>query len=328
MNSHTWQKLLSEAITDPRELLDILQLDFALLARAQQAVKLFPLRVPRSFVAKMQPRDPHDPLLRQVLPLGEELQEVTGYNADPLQENAVNPIPGLLHKYYGRVLLTLTGACGVNCRYCFRREFPYSENNPGKNSWEQAVAYIAADPTISEVILSGGDPLIVSDVQLQQLIDKVAAIAHVTTLRIHTRMPIVLPERITQGLIQCLTSTRLRPVMVLHCNHPNEIDAEISAAMQQLRAAQVTLLNQSVLLCGVNDSIAILCELSKKLFSVGILPYYLHTLDKVRGAAHFSVTEAKACELAWGVAQHLPGYLVPKLVKEEAGQAAKIPIRS
>jgi len=324
MNNLSWQTALKNAVTEPQQLLELLELNSALLPAAQQAAKLFPLRVPRGFIARMQKGEPLDPLLQQVLPLGAELIETSGYVSDPLQEKSANPLPGLLHKYHGRVLLTVTSACGVNCRFCFRREFPYAENNPGVAGWEAALQYIAADPSIHEVILSGGDPMVAADKQLAALTAKIAEISHVTTLRIHTRLPIVLPERITAELIQGLTTTRLQGVMVLHCNHAQEIDAHVIAAMKMLQDAGITLLNQSVLLKGINDSVVTLVALSKKLFSAGILPYYLHQLDKVRGVAHFEVDDARARDLVAHMTQQLPGYLVPKLVREIPGVAAKV----
>lgn len=324
--SLTWQTALRNTITDPKELLELLDLDLALLPAAQQAAKLFPLRVPRGFVARMQKREINDPLLRQILPLHLELAEVKGFNADPLQENKVNPLPGLLHKFQGRVLLTITGACAINCRYCFRREFPYEQNNPGTAGWEKVLTYIAADPEIKEVILSGGDPLVASDTFLAKLTQQLAAIPHLKILRIHTRLPIVLPERITTELLDWFTTTRLQAVMVVHCNHPNEIDQNVSHALNQLRQRGVILLNQAVLLKGVNDSAALLTKLSEQLFATGTLPYYLHLLDKVKGAAHFEVDEATAIQLVNKMMACLPGYLVPKLVREEPGAPFKMPL--
>lgn len=321
-----WQTALSNVITDPAELLQELALDASLLPAARIAAQQFPLKVPYSFVARMKKGDVYDPLLRQVLPLHDELQNHAGYSVDPLQENEFNPLPGLLHKYYGRVLLTVAGICGINCRYCFRRHFPYEENNPGRIGWEKVLQYIAADQTISEVIFSGGDPLIASDKLLKELIIKIAKIPHVKTLRIHTRMPIVIPMRITETLIELMTCTHLRPVIVLHCNHPQEIDMSIHNAIQKCRDANITLLNQAVLLKGVNDNADVLIELSEKLFSCGILPYYLHLLDRAQNTAHFAVSEFTAQQLLADIMSKLPGYLVPKIVREVAGAANKMPI--
>ncbi len=322
--SYAWQDALINAVTDPAELLQLLSLDPALLPAAQQAAQIFPLKVPRSFIARMRIGASDDPLLRQVLPLGAELDDVTGFSADPLYEAAANPLPGLLHKYHGRVLLTITSACGVHCRYCFRRAFPYEDNNPGKAGWEKVCDYIRADSSIMEVILSGGDPLTVSDARLAGLIQQLATIPHVRYLRIHSRMPILLPERITPGLIEALTATRLQPVLVVHCNHAQEIDPTVRTAMHALASAGVTLLNQSVLLKNINDSAATLIALSQALFAAGILPYYLHLLDKVSGAAHFDLPRATALALHQQMTEQLSGWLVPRLVYEVAGAAAKL----
>jgi EF-P beta-lysylation protein EpmB len=319
----TWQMQLAQAVTDPSELLRLLNLAPELAMGAQKAAREFALRVPRGFVARMKKGDMNDPLLRQVLPLHEELEEAPGFNSDPLGERAVNPIPGLLHKYHGRVLLVLSGACGVNCRYCFRREFPYEDNNPGSAGWEKALAYIQQETSISEIILSGGDPLLMPDRRLSELLQKITAIPHVKTLRIHSRMPIVLPARITTELLSALTDTKLRCVLVLHTNHAQEIDDTVCAAIQKMRDAQITVLNQSVLLRGVNDSAQVLINLSERLFDMGVLPYYLHLLDKVKGSAHFDVDEQTARRIVLEMMQKLPGYLVPRLVREEAGATSK-----
>jgi L-lysine 2,3-aminomutase len=321
-----WQSLLKEAITSPAELLAALHLPASLLPAAQQSAKLFPLRVSRSFVARMQKANPEDPLLRQILPLDQEKFLSSGFSQDPLNEKAVNPIPGLLHKYQGRVLLTLVGACAVNCRYCFRRHFPYQDNIPGGRGWQTILDYITNDTTIYEVILSGGDPLLADDHYLKKRIADLAAIKHLKILRIHSRLPIVLPQRITPGLIDVLTATSLKPVMVVHCNHANELDDSVAIAIQQLYQKRITVLNQTVLLSGVNDSIEALVVLSQRLFALGILPYYLHLLDKVQGAAHFEVNEEDAKVLVHGLRERLAGYLVPRLVKEQAGAVCKLPI--
>lgn len=324
--SQTWQQALSNAITSPEELLKMLDLDPHLLPAAQKASDSFALRVPRGFVARMQKGNLHDPLLRQVLPIDEELKTYATYGIDPLGETTANPMSGILHKYQGRVLLVITGVCGVNCRYCFRRHFNYTDNNPGSAGWAKAIAYIAQDSSIKEVIFSGGDPLIASDKRLQTLAQQLETIPHVQTLRIHTRMPVILPERITPALVNWLGALRLKTVMVIHCNHANEIDQPVANAMQTLKAAGVTLLNQAVLLKGVNDNPNTLIELSEKLFAIGVLPYYLHLLDKVQGAAHFDVPAEIAKTLIQTITAQLPGYLVPKLVWEKAGAVSKLPV--
>lgn len=323
----SWQNQLAQAICNPDELIQVLQLDADLIEPARLAAQQFSLRVPRGFVARMQLGNVEDPLLKQVLPLGVELNDKEGYSLDPLAEQAVNPIPGLLHKYYGRVLLTVTGTCGVNCRFCFRRYFPYEDNNPGSAGWERALNYIANDQSITEVIFSGGDPLAASDNHLSKLVQKIVSIEHVKTLRIHSRLPIVIPERITPEMLQWFTQTRLKPVLVTHCNHAQEINDTVCVAMEQLKRTGVTLLNQAVLLKGVNDTADALMALSEAVFAAGILPYYLHMLDKVQSVGHFEVSEAKALALHWQIAQKLPGYLVPRLVKEVPGAPAKLAVK-
>jgi EF-P beta-lysylation protein EpmB len=311
-------------VTDPRELLALLGLPDE--PGSCSAAALFGLRVPRGFIARMRPGDRHDPLLLQVLPVARETEAVAGFSADPLGEAAAMATPGLLHKYAGRVLLTLTGACGVHCRYCFRRHYPYAEANPAGRQWEQARDYIAAHADIHEVILSGGDPLSLSDARLAALADELAAIPHVRRLRIHSRLPVVVPERITDELLAWLGGGRLRPVLVIHANHPNEIDTQVAKALRRVVSAGIPLLNQSVLLHGVNDDLESLCALSETLFTAGALPYYLHQLDPVQGAAHFAVGSDQARALLAGLRTRLPGYLVPRLVREEAGAPGKTPL--
>ncbi|MGC1854138.1 MAG: EF-P beta-lysylation protein EpmB [Candidatus Aquirickettsiella sp.] len=326
MLQKNWQTLLKEVITDPAELLDKLELSPNLLAAAQRAAQLFPLRVPASFVARMQKSNPYDPLLQQVLPLAAEEIMSFGYSQDPLLEQSVNPLPGLLHKYHGRVLLTITGACAINCRYCFRRHFPYTENISGGKAWQNILEYIAADSSIHEVIFSGGDPLLAPDHYLRKCAEDLADIAHVNTLRIHSRLPIVLPERITTDFLNWISSTRLQTILVTHSNHANECDDSVQRAIEKLRARKIIVLNQAVLLKGVNDSVEVLINLSQRLFACGILPYYLHLLDKVQGAAHFAVPEEKAKQLMAALRERLPGYLVPKCVVEQAGASSKLPV--
>lgn len=321
-----WQQALAHAVTDPGELLAILGLDASLLPAAQAAAKQFPLRVPRGFVARMRPGDPNDPLLQQVLPLGIELEFADGFTRDPVGDMASRIAPGVLHKYRGRALLIATGACGVHCRYCFRRHFPYGDETASAQQWQPALAAIRADPSIREIILSGGDPLSLNERRLRELTDSLQSIPHITRLRIHTRQPVVLPERVDAGLLTWLKSLHLQKVMVLHINHAQEIDAQVREVCQALRDAGVTLLNQAVLLRGVNDSATTLAQLSERLFAAGVLPYYLHVLDRVQGAAHFEVNEVRAAELMRALLDLLPGYLVPKLVRELAGNASKTPV--
>jgi EF-P beta-lysylation protein EpmB len=319
----SWQQQLADGIATPAELCSVLQLD---PVRAGAADSPFPLRVPRAFVARMRRGDYDDPLLRQVLPHAAETRPAPGFVADPLHEAAARRAPGLLQKYRHRALLIATAACGVHCRYCFRREYPYTEDADPGQRWAGALAALAADPDIEELILSGGDPLSLSNARLAELGQRLGAIAHLQRLRIHTRQPVVLPDRVDAGLCQWLAELRWRPVIVLHVNHAQEIDAEVVDACARLRATGATLLNQSVLLAGVNDSAAALAALSRALDGAGVLPYYLHLLDPVRGAAHFDVPARRARALHAQLLAELPGYLVPRLVRERPGADSKSPV--
>jgi EF-P beta-lysylation protein EpmB len=321
--SSSWQEQLADVLTELPELLGILELDPAQLDLPEAALKDFPLRVPRPYLARMQRRNPRDPLLLQVLPQAAELLETPGYSHDPLGEVEANRHSGLLHKYEGRVLLIATQSCAIHCRYCFRRHFPYADNRPGRAQWQETFAYIAGDPTITEVILSGGDPLAVSNTYLQWLLDSLLAIPHVERLRIHTRLPIMLPARVDNVVLQMLSKRRQQIVMVIHANHANEFDAEVDAACARLRAHGVHLLNQSVLLKGINDDADVLAALSERLLAAGVLPYYVHMPDKVQGTAQFAVSDAAAHTLMQALHARLPGYLVPRLVREENGKPGK-----
>lgn len=318
-----WQQALREAIRDPRELLARLALGKSELASQLWHDPDFRVLVPLPFLARMRVGDPADPLLRQVLAMRIEQIDAAGYGPDPLHEQDFSPVPGLLRKYHGRALLIATSVCAVHCRYCFRREFPYADHRLDGTDGDALIDQLQQDPSLREVILSGGDPLMLKDTNLTALIDRLATVPHLTTLRIHTRLPIVIPERVTAALLETLAATRLRPVVVLHANHANEIDESVIAAATRLRRIGVTLLNQSVLLAGVNDSTATLAALSQQLFSAGILPYYLHLLDAVRGAAHFTVDDATGRALIGTLRAQLPGYLVPRLVREIPGTTAK-----
>lgn len=321
-----WQRLLAEAITDPAELLDILRLDPALLPAARLAAARFPLRAPRGFVARMRVGDENDPLLKQVLPLHDELIDAPGYSLDPVGDMASRAAPGVLHKYHGRALLIATGACGVHCRYCFRRHFPYADESVTRSQWLAALQYLRDDASIAEVILSGGDPLSLSDARLKEISDDLESIPHLRRLRIHTRQPVVLPERVDAGLCDWLSHVRLQKIVVLHVNHANEIDASVREACAKLAACGATLLNQAVLLKGVNDSVDALAQLSESVFAAGVLPYYLHLLDRAQGTRHFEVSASDALALAHQLSSQLPGYLTPKLVREIAGEPGKTPV--
>ena len=321
-----WQQLWRDAIRDPRELLRLLELPDLATKLSDAAAEQFPLRVPRGFVAKMRRGDAHDPLLRQVLPLIDEERVVPGYGLDAVGDAAARGATGVIHKYAGRALLVATGSCAVHCRYCFRRHFPYAEETAAAARWSEALDYLRADSSIEEVLLSGGDPLSLSTPKLAEFTDALAHIAHVRTLRIHTRLPVVLPERIDTELTDSLRRLRQQVVVVIHANHANEIDAGVDEAMGRLRATGATLLNQSVLLRGVNDSADALTALSRRLFVAGVLPYYLHQLDKVAGTAHFEVDDETARSLIVTLRERLPGYLVPRLVREIPGENSKAPV--
>jgi EF-P beta-lysylation protein EpmB len=318
----TWQTALRQAVSSVEELLRLVRLD-ATEADISADGREFPLRVPHSFIRRIEPGNWNDPLLRQVLPVHEEWCETAGFRRDPLGERTIMPLPGLLHKYHGRALLTLTGACAVHCRYCFRRHFPYGDANPAASNWDTVLDYLAAHEEITEIILSGGDPLALPDARLGELAGRLAALPHVRTLRIHTRLPVVVPERVDNNLLAWLGNHPQRTVLVVHSNHPNEIDTAVIGAMHKLKQAGVTLLNQTVLLKGVNDAAATLARLSEALFEAGILPYYLHQLDRVQGGAHFEVNDRTACALMDTLHAALPGYLVPRLVREAPGTQGK-----
>jgi len=322
----SWQEQLADLITDPLELLRLLHLSATDIGFSAAALLSFPLRVPRPYFNRIKAGDPHDPLLLQVLPQAAEMETHPGYSADPVGESEVNQTSGLLHKYGGRVLLITTSSCAIHCRYCFRRHFPYADNRPGREQWQETFSYIAANNTISEVILSGGDPLATSNTYLAWLLEKILAIPHVTRLRIHTRLPIMIPQRVDEPLLNMLSNRQQQIIMVLHANHAQEFDAEVDDACRRLRSAGVHLLNQSVLLHGINDNSTALCALSERLFAAGVLPYYLHMLDKVNGAAHFAVTDSVAHTLMTEMHNNLPGYLVPRLVREDPGMLSKTPL--
>lgn len=319
----TWQQQLKNAVRSAPELLRLLNLSEHPIARRIDAGPQFPLRVPLSYVNRMTPGDPDDPLLLQVLPLAIERQPYPGFVEDPLQERAHNPVPGLVHKYEGRALLIATQACAVHCRYCFRQHFPYSDNRLTVRQWQPALDYLRERPGIHEIILSGGDPLSLDNDALAELITALAQIPHLKTLRLHSRTPVVLPARLDDGLLDLLAGTRLNTVLVLHTNHARELDQALAPALARLRRDGTVLLNQTVLLGGVNDSVGALTDLSHALFSKGILPYYLHVLDPVAGAAHFDTEDDRARRLWHGIQSQLPGYLVPRLVREVPGDRHK-----
>ncbi len=296
---------------------------FLLDEGGEEAGRRYPFRVPAAFARRVAWEDADDPLARQVLPSGEELRSVPGFADDPLEENRFQPLPGLLHKYHGRILLKITGACAIHCRYCFRRHGPGTDGPRSLTGWQPALRYIHERTELREVIFSGGDPLMVDDSRLSALVGALAAIPHLTRLRIHSRMPVVTPERINDSLVHWLTGTRLTPMMVIHANHPAELDPTARAALARLIDAGIPVLNQAVLLHGVNDRVETLIELSERLADARVRFYYLHLLDPVAGAAHFRVAENRALELIDQLRAQLPGHAVPTLVREEPGAAAK-----
>ncbi len=321
----SWQKDLREVITEPKQLLALLNIAPDDYLQHFKARTLFPVRVPISFIKRMKKGDINDPLLKQVMPLTKEFTITNGYLEDPLEEHDT-VAEGLLHKYKNRVLMIVKSACAINCRYCFRRHFPYEDNSPNKKRWQSALEYISQHTEISEVIFSGGDPLMANDEHLSWLVAQIEKISHVTRLRIHSRLPVVIPNRITKKFVKLLSDSRLKPTIVLHINHPNEINQELIEAIEPLRLARIPLFNQSVLLKGINDNAQTLVNLSETLFDAGIQPYYLHMFDAVQGAAHFDVSEEESVEIAKTMLASLPGFLMPKLVREIAGQANKTPI--
>jgi EF-P beta-lysylation protein EpmB len=321
-----WQRAWRDALRDPRELLALLGLESLAASLSDEAAAGFPLRVPHAFVARMRHGDPADPLLRQVLPVLDEDRVVPGFALDAVGDGAARAARGVIRKYRGRALLVATGACAVHCRYCFRRHFPYADETAAAEGWREAVAAIAADPSIDEVILSGGDPLALATPKLAELTDALAAVPHLRRLRIHTRLPVVLPERVDAPLLDWLRALPWPVAVVVHANHANEFDAGVDTAMDALRGTGATLLNQAVLLRGVNDSVDALAALSERAFAAGVLPYYLHQLDRVAGTAHFEVPDARARELHAALAARLSGYLVPRLVREIPGDTGKRPL--
>jgi EF-P beta-lysylation protein EpmB len=320
-----WQQAWRDAVRDPRELLALLGLE-GRVPVSDAAAEAFALRVPRGFVSRMRPGDPHDPLLRQVLPLDEELRPVAGFDLDAVGDAAAGAGRGVLRKYQGRALLVATGSCAVNCRYCFRRHFPYAEQSAAASGWQAALGTIAADDSLHEVILSGGDPLSLATPKLAELTSALAGIGHVRRLRIHTRLPVVLPERVDAALVAWLAALPWPVAVVIHANHAREFDGAVDDALSRLRAAGALLLNQTVLLRGVNDSLDAQSALHERSFAAGVLPYYLHQLDRVAGTAHFEVPDADALALHAAMRARLPGYLLPRLVREVAGDSSKRPL--
>jgi EF-P beta-lysylation protein EpmB len=321
-----WHAGLRTAIRDPDRLLELLQLGEEFRAPAHRAARLFPLFVTRSFVGRMRPGDPRDPLLLQVLPLGAEEAEVAGFGTDAVGDAAARRAPGMLQKYAGRALLIAHGACAIHCRYCFRRHYPYSAEPQRLADWEPALAVLAGDPSVKEAILSGGDPLMLTDRRLGELLARLDGIPHLKRLRIHSRLPIVLPERVTAELLDMLAGLRVTPFVVVHANHPQELEGRCGEVLRQMVRAGLTVLNQAVLLKGINDDVDVLERLSLELVDRGVLPYYLNQLDRVAGTAHFEVPVETGCRLIAELRRRLPGYAVPQYVQEIAGAPHKVPL--
>jgi len=321
-----WKRLWRDAVRDPRELLALLGLESLGSRVSDAAADQFPLRVPRGFVARMRHGDATDPLLRQVLPLDDEDRLVPGFGLDAVGDVAARTATGVLQKYRGRALLVATGSCAIHCRYCFRRHFPYGEDSATRDGWRDALERISLDDSIDEVILSGGDPLSLATSKLTELTDALAAIPHVRRLRLHSRLPVVLPERIDAELLRWLGALPWPLAVVIHANHANEFDAGVDTALARLRGIGATLLNQAVLLRGVNDSVDALAGLSERAYAASVLPYYLHQLDRVAGTAHFEVDDDVALALHAALSARLPGYLVPRLVREVPGDTGKRPL--
>lgn len=318
-----WKAELSHCVSSIDDLLNQLGLNANNLSATEQAAIDFPIKVPQPFVQLMEYGNPNDPLLKQVLPISSELAIDSNFSTDPVDESNYNPVPGIVHKYHNRVLMIISPNCAINCRYCFRRHFPYDENRQSKQQWLEALDYLKTKPEINEVIYSGGDPLAANDNFLRWLTAEIESISHIKRLRIHSRLPVVIPARIDEPLINWLGHTRLKPTFVLHINHANEISTELSQGVDRLKQAGISVLNQSVLLKGINDSSDQLIALSEKLFDAGIMPYYLHMLDPVQGASHFDVSKKHAVEIFHQIQSELPGFLTPKLVQERAGETSK-----
>lgn len=325
-STSNWHRALAQAVRDVDELIALLNLPDTLIEPARRVAKQFPLLVPRSYLARMQPGNHSDPLLLQVLPLGAEAEIKPGFTTDAVGDGPAHRAPGLLQKYAGRALMITTGSCAVHCRYCFRRDYPYAEEPRRLEDWEPALQAIAGDSSLREIILSGGDPLMLTDTRLRELVNRLESIPHIQRLRLHTRLPIVLPERVTSELKDLLTTTRLTPIVVVHANHRQELQGLCADALRQLVQGGMTVLNQAVLLKGINDSVESQAALCEGLIDLGVLPYYLHQLDRVQGTAHFEVDESVGRALIEELRALLPGYAVPQYVREVRGEAGKLPV--
>lgn len=326
IGDEAWQKAMRQAIRDPDDLISRLGLSDELRPAARRAAEKFPLLVPPSYLERIQYGNPFDPLLRQVLPLAEEEVIDTGFELDAVGDLESRTAPGLLKKYDGRALLITTGLCAIHCRYCFRRHYAYGSEPRRLTDWGPAREAIQADPSIHELILSGGDPLMLSDRRMEELVAQFETIPHLKRLRIHSRLPVVLPERVTTRLVHWMQNLRLTPYMVVHANHPQEIVTDCASRLRMLVRSGITVLNQTVLLRGINDDEEVLVSLNERLINLGVIPYYLHQLDRVAGAAHFEVPKTRGLDLMAKLRRRLPGYAVPEYVEEIRGEAHKVPI--
>ncbi|WP_328986247.1 EF-P beta-lysylation protein EpmB [Thiorhodovibrio winogradskyi] len=321
-----WHADLRTGIRDLPRLCQLLDLDPALIAEGKAAAASYPLSAPRAWLDLIEPGNPDDPLLRQILPTLAETRPHPDFGPDPVGDQNARQTSGLLCKYPGRALLLVTGACPIHCRYCFRRCFPFAASMNHPDQATRALAAIAARPDLSEVILSGGDPLLLNDRSLGWLLGALESIGHLKRIRLHTRIPTTLPSRIDATLCRLLGGGRLPCVLVTQTNHPRELGEAAATALARLQRAGITLLNQSVLLRGVNDSPEILRDLSERLFALGVMPYYLHLLDQVTGSAHFALPLTSCVKIAKELRAQMSGYLMPRVVIEQLGANSKTPL--
>lgn len=326
LHKNDWKSALRNTINTPQQLAQAISLSQEAYKGLMHATELFPLKIPISVLSRIQENHLDDPVLRQYLPTEKEMQEHPDYQIDPVGDLNASPLPGIIHKYQSRALIITSQVCAVHCRYCFRRHFPYQDMQLTSKHQEKIIAYLRENPALNEIILSGGDPLSLDDEKLYELIQALESVSHIKTLRIHSRLPIVIPSRVTDRLLDILKNSRFKTVMVLHCNHANEIDEDVESACLKLKQHTDALLNQSVLLRSINDSADVLAELSYRLFDCGVIPYYLHLFDKVQNAAHFDISAKQATIIVDNLRKKLPGYLVPKLVTEIAGEPCKTPV--
>ncbi len=320
MSSIPWRQIQKSSKRNLGEVCARLQINPELLHQSPS----FPLLIPERLLNKMERGNLNDPLLRQFLPLREELETLPMFVEDPVGDTAARAAPRLLHKYHGRALLLVTSACAMHCRYCFRQHFDYVT----EGGYDAELAYLAKDPSISEVILSGGDPLSLSDQTLEELLRDLSGIPHIQRIRFHSRFPVGIPERINDSFLKLLDNIRPQVWFVVHINHPRELDKEIISALQKIARLGIPLLSQSVLLKGVNDDLEVLTDLCEQLADAGILPYYLHQLDRVAGATHFEVSEEEGLTLVDALTSRLSGYAVPRYVREIQGKPSKTPVTS